>query len=231
MVKFRKANIRMKLPGILLITVCLLTSLESYGQDKKVALGLGLSPTTNWFKTNSSGLASNGNKTGFNYGLIADFNFGENYAYSTGIFINNGGGRLKNDYSLDTLSFSEENSVKIQSIRMPITLKMMTKEIGYFRYYGLFGFNFDYVINATSDIQINGGAEKKDVDIKSDISPINLSLSLGIGFMYNLSGTTNIVVGLSFNNGFIDVLKGEGGNGEAYKATANQFALNLGVLF
>ncbi len=109
---------------------------------------------------------------------------------------------------------------------MPITLRMMTKEIGYFRYYGLFGFNLDYVINATADRRINGGADENDIDIKSYVEPVNLSLSLGIGFLYNLSGTTNFIVGLSFNNGFIDVL-----NEGDYKATANQFALNLGVLF
>jgi hypothetical protein len=226
MFKFRKANIRMKLLSIILITACLLTSLGSYGQEKKVALGLSLSPTVNWFKTNSTGLTSNGNKMGFNYGLIADFNFGENYAYSTGIFINNGGGKLKYDLSTDTTSYTVEEDIKIQSIRMPITLRMMTKEIGYFRYYGLFGFNLDYVINATADRRINGGADENDIDIISYVEPVNLSLSLGIGFLYNISGTTNFIVGLSFNNGFINVIK-EGD----YKATANQFALNLGVLF
>ena len=221
----------MKSSYIILITVCLLTSFGSFSQEKKVALGLGLSPTTNWFKTNSSILESGGSKFGFNYGLIADFSFGENYAYSTGLFINNGGGKLKTDYSQDTLNVSIEDEVKIQSIRMPVTLRMMTKEIGYFRYYGVFGFNFDYIINATSDRRIDGGEEERNIDIKSELTPINVSLSLGIGLMYNISGTTNFIVGVSFNNGFIDVLKGDAENGETLKATANQIALNLGILF
>ena len=206
----------------------MLTSFESNAQDKKVALGLALNPSMNWLTTKSDNLESAGSRLGFNYGLMADFNFGENYAYATGIFINTGGGKTEYKIS-DTLgTTSIESDVRIQSVRMPITLRMLTKEIGYFRYYGLFGFNLDYVINATSKTKINGGPEE-EVDIKSDVTPIDLSLSLGIGFLYNLSGTTNFMVGVTYNNGFIDQFKDEDGYNP--KATSNQITLNLGVLF
>jgi hypothetical protein len=221
----------MKFRKIIFILIAALITQGMNAQDKKVALGLAFSPSLNWLKANSSQLESNGNKFGFNYGLMADFNFGENYAYSTGLFINNGGGKLKVNEKLDSISFSFEENIKIQSIRMPITLRMMTKEIGYLKYYGVFGFNLDYVINATADYHDSFGNEEKDVDVKSDISPINLSLDLGIGVMYNLSGTTNLIAGLTFNNGFIDVLKGGSSDNTNYKASANQIALNLGILF
>lgn len=216
---------------LILFITTLLTSFTLNAQDKKVALGLSLNPSLNWFKTNSSGLSANGNRFGFNYGLISDFAFGENYAFSTGLFINNGGGKVISKYKIDSLSYSIENDMKIQSVRIPLGLKMMTKEIGYFRYYGQFGFNLDYVINATTTTRVNGGPDESDVDIRGEITPLNLSLSLGLGFMYNLSGTTNFIVGVSFSNGFIDVFDEKSGNGEELKANANQIALNLGVLF
>lgn len=221
----------MKNRFFLLIISLVLTSFNLQAQDKKVALGLAANPSLNWFGTNSSGLSSNGNRFGLNYGLIADFGFGENYAFGTGLFINNGGGKLKSEYILDSINYSVESNIKLQSVRIPLTIRMMTKEIGYFRYYGLFGFNLDYVINATSDVRVNGGSQLDDVDIRSDIAPFNLSLSLGIGLMYNLSGTTNFIIGVSYNNGFIDVLEGSSGDGSELKAVANQFALNLGILF
>jgi hypothetical protein len=50
---------------------------------------------------------------------------------------------------------------------------------------------------------------------------------------YNLSGTTNLVIGLSYQNGFIDLLDGsaDGYREVEKKATSNQIALNLAVLF
>ena len=230
-VKFRKAHTSMKLRTFIFIIISTLITAQSSGQQKKVALGLAFSPTLNWLKPNSSQLESQGSKLGFNYGLMADFNFGENYAFATGLFINNGGGKLKASYLSDSTNISIEENIKIQSVRFPIALRMTTKEIGYFKYYGLFGFNLDYMINASADFKYNGGDEIKGEDIKDEINPLNLSLNLGIGFLYNLSGTTNFLVGLQFNNGFMDVLKGSSDDGVDYKAQANQFALNLGVLF
>ena len=80
----------MKSRAIILITLSLLYVFGAKAQEKKVALGLAFNPSINWLKANSSGLETHGNKIGFNYGLLADFNFGENYSYATGLFINNG---------------------------------------------------------------------------------------------------------------------------------------------
>lgn len=214
----------------ILIIGLMLTSFSGIAQAKKVALGLGFSPTINWFGGAAGGVESNGNRIGFNYGLIADLNFGENYAFSTGLFINHGGGKVKSEYNIDSLKYSVENEIKIQSVRIPLTLRMMTKEIGWFRYYGKFGFNLDYTYDATALVRVNGGSESEE-DIRADISPFNLSLSLGAGMLYNISGTTNLVIGVSYNNGLFDVLEGKSGSGDDIKATADQFALNLGVLF
>lgn len=216
---------------ILLFIWCCIVAGMAGAQEKKVALGLTFEPCINWMKSNSSGLESNGNMFGFNYGLLADFSFGENYAYSTGILISNAGYKLKQDFKSDSTSYSIEDNLKIQSVRMPVLLKMMTKEIGYLRYYGLFGFQFDYVYSATSDQRVNGGPEKSDVDVRADVSDVNLSLSLGLGILYNLSGTTNFMAGISFNNGFIDMLEGSSGSGDELKANTRQLTLNLGVLF
>jgi len=229
-----KATFSMKARRIILLSVSLLITGTLLSQEKKVALGLGISPTMNWFKADSEGISSDGSTIGFSYGLITDFNFGENYALASGIFINSFGGKLQETHS-DTSGVARIDKVKyhFQSILIPITLRMKTKEIGYFRYYGLFGFNPEFIINADKDIDPEGGDSQNDVGAMSEVSNFNFSLVLGIGLMYNLSGTTNFVLGISYNNGFIDMLSGSAGvsNDVEKKATTNQIALNLGVLF
>ncbi len=54
------------------------------------------------------------------------------------------------------------------------------------------------------------------------------------GIEYSLGGSTSLIVGATFNNGFSDVLKGKNNyvnKTTAHKATNNFIALNLGILF
>lgn len=206
---------------------------QSHAQEKKVALGLGISPTVNWMKTKSEGLSSDGSKIGFKYGLLADFNFGENYSLATGVFINNYGGKINALEIIDSLEQNVSYNLKIQSIEIPVTLKMRTKEIGYLKYFGQFGFAPQIIINSTADIEVEGQETQENVEMKDRIADMDLSLVLAIGIEYNLSGTTNFIIGLSYQNGFIDMLQGsaDGYSKVEKKATTNQIALNLGVLF
>jgi len=231
-VKFRKA-LYMRTLFLSLSALFLFSISGLKAQEKKVALGLSFSPTMNWMKTKSEGLSSDGSKFGFKYGLMADFNFGENYSFATGIFINNGGGKY-NSIEGDTSSVSTVNyDHKIQSVEIPLTLRMRTKEIGYLKYYGQFGFSPQIIINSTADIQSDGGDSRNDIDMKDQVASFDLALVLGIGIEYNISGTTNLILGLSYHNGFIDMLKGSSYvSGDVEKnASSNQIALNLGVLF
>ncbi|HAW51048.1 MAG TPA: hypothetical protein DCX54_01785, partial [Flavobacteriales bacterium] len=198
----------MKTRFILLSVLILFGLKDMNAQEKKVALGLGISPTLNWMKTKSEGLTGDGSRIGFKYGLMADFNFGENYALSTGVFINNAGGKVKALEVVDTLEKNVSYVMKIQSIEIPLTLKMKTKEIGYLKYFGQFGFAPEIIINSTADISVEGQEKQKNVDMKDRVTNLDLSLVLGIGVEYNLSGTTNFVIGVSYQNGFIDMLKG-----------------------
>ena len=212
-----------------LIELLIVYILPLSAQDKKVHLGLGGETAVNWLKVDGDNIESEGSKLNLNYGLLADFNFGENYALSTGFFINHAGGKTKSSNQVDTISVTYENNFRFQSIRIPLAIKMMTKEIGYFRYYGIFGFHNDILINATTDYKVNGGPEQKDENIKSDVPVYNASLVFGLGIMYNWTGTTNFVLGITYSNGLIDFAKDSDiANQHMY---TRQIALNLGVLF
>jgi hypothetical protein len=175
-------------------------------QDNKFNFGLKISPTVAWFK-GSENLDNDGSKIGFAYGLMADFNFSNNYAFGTGIDVTYRGGKLKyqDTYKLKTV---------LQYIELPITLKLKTNEIGYMTYFGRVGFAPGINIKTDGDFK------------KSDINPINMALIVGLGAQYSLGGKTALLMGITFNNGFLDVVKEKDA-----KAISNFLALDLGVMF
>jgi hypothetical protein len=197
---------RAKISLITLAFVAAFSSLYAQSNDSKFNFGLKLSPTLAWFKP-SGEIKGDGAKIGFAYGLVADINFTANYAFETGIDVTYRGGKIKYD-------FDKKASSTLQYIELPLTLKLKTNEIGYMTYFGKFGFAPGVNIRATGDIS------------KSDINVPNLALIVGLGTQYSLGGKTSLLVGVTFNNGFLDVLKLK----EA-KATTNFLALDLGVMF
>lgn len=172
--------------------------------DSKFNFGLKLSPTLAWFKA-GEGVKSDGAKIGFAYGLIADINFAKNYCFETGIDVTYRGGKFKDDISLT-----------LQYVELPITLKLKTNEIGYMTYFGRVGFAPGVNIRTTGDDNLK----------KSDINPVNVALIVGLGAQYSLGGKTALLFGLTFNNGFTDVIEAKN-----FKATSNFIALDLGIMF
>src|SRR4029079_16639540 len=79
-------------------------------------------------------------------------------------------------------------------------------------------------IGSATPTTVSGETTNKDV--QDDINAFNLSMIIGAGLEYGLSGNTVILAGLTFDNGFLDVL-----DSDKYKANNNYLALTLGILF
>jgi opacity protein-like surface antigen len=207
---------------ILLFAVCSLSSVHLFAQ--KFHFGLGITPTASWIHASSDDLEGDGSKIGFNYGLITEFAFTENYSLATGITFDNNGGKLRTkDAQVDTLNFQYE--FKLQYVELPITLKMKTNPVGYIRYYGQFGVAPEFLIGAKGTYMQGSTLVVDDDDIKDDINNLNVSLIIGLGLEYNLSGNTNLLLGIQYKNGFSDVLNSDS------KATVSTLGLNIGILF
>ena len=82
----------------------------------------------------------------------------------------------------------------------------------------------EFLIGAKGTLK-NGSTVVEDSDIKDDINNSNVSLIIGAGIEYILSGNTNLLLGIVYKNGFTDVINGDP------KANANSLGLNVGVLF
>lgn len=234
----------------LLFTI-LAFSFATYAQNG-FQLGLQVSPNFSWIKPDSDGTESDGIKFGFNYGLIGDFNIADNYAVSTGLFLTNYGGKInypdiQEVGGIGALQGRTEADIRTKYIEIPLTLKLKTNEIGYMKYFGQFGFGFGYNFESTADTKFNspGGStiSEEDVDFDDEINSLRVGLIVGLGAEYNLSGNTSLLFGVTFNNGFTNILSKdtypEDQNGDAmgneknanFKAINNSILLNVGVLF
>lgn len=223
--------------------------------DRSFRLGLVFAPNISWLKTNTTGYSSDGVRIGFTYGISTEFFLAKNYLLSTGFSINNIGGKLRYESIYDNagvVTASEiKQSIKINYVDIPIALKLRTNEIGYLTYYGIFGFNMGIKYSSKTDIEyldINN-IKQTDVNNNSSISLININLVVGGGLEYNISGNTNLAVGITFHNGFTNVLRGKthelntigkaliDSDGKAVytdkkvNATLNYFSLDFAIYF
>ncbi len=140
-------------------------------------------------------------------------------------------------------------------VTLPFSLKFKTPEIGTMTYFGQFGINASVKAKCRVDDEINntkwtdnfdkikteGGATQTDLDNTSDMNLFMLALNVGGGVEMNLAGSTSILLGLNWYNGFSNVLKSDSkylfgspnNNNDAVKqdAKASAIALTVGILF
>lgn len=117
--------------------------------------------------------------------------------------------------ALTKTSFYHMNSrsVKANYVNLPFHLKFKTNEIGYLTYFGQFGLNTMINTNALAEDDSNllnsptVTSVPTDIDVSKEVQPITFALHIQLGAEYNLSGSTSLVVGLFYNNGFSNVLK------------------------
>ncbi len=210
-------------------------------RSQNFRLGLKGSPSLAWFKSETNNYDSEGVRLGFSYGLISEFLLAEQYSFATGINISYFGGKLS--YPVGDQNDPEvrlpmvERTYRIQNLEVPLTVKMKTREIGYNTYFAKFGFGGSVNLTAKANDKFYNPANSNtdqvnDIDIKGETPLFRVSMILGLGLEHSLGGTTALIGGITFNNGFTNILKGKDDISERNKqARANFVELSIGVLF
>lgn len=251
---------------ITLFTLLTLSAIITNAQDfQKFKIAARFSPGIAWMKPDSKYITNEGNVARFGFGISMDIHFTENYAFGTGLEVTRMGGSLSylNSGRYDGVDYvmSRTRDYRLQYVEVPLTLKLRTNEIGYITYWGQFGIVPGLNINAKGDDNVDflygktdtGWGEtdrvsfsSEDEDIKNDVNIFRVGLLIGAGIEYSLSGNTAVHVGITYNNGFTDVLDGdlvvtddsdkpvfEGGNPKKneMKSMSNIVQLNLGIKF
>ena len=257
--------------------------------EKNFRFGLRTSPQVTWLRSNNSKLyESSGVKFGFGFGLDLEFKLSkvahiltgiggdflggsqiykstEGYGYAT----NKDNELLKNEDAnwnstasgTSFLNNLKSRKVNTTYVNLPIAMKLMTKQLSGFRYYGIFGGEVGILTKAIAQdeveqvIGVNGTdwnlkpvSTNSDLNIASDCIPVKLSWRVGAGAEYNLSGTTNLFFGVNFVRCFTNLYRAESKyivgdfkntviNGTTPRKEAKQGAfgdavvLNVGILF
>jgi hypothetical protein len=222
--------------ALLIFALATVTSAAfAQSSSSKFHFGVKAQPALGWFRIDAPdnvNLKSDGLPFGFGYGLITDFGFTDHYSFSTGLEVAYRGGKTKFSYSdLSGNTIVEQKKYSLQFIELPITLKLRTKEIGYMTYYFQVGVAPGYAIRTRAEVRRNDVVIANNADVGSDINEFNLSMIIGAGAEYNISGTTSLLFGLTFNNGFLDILDDSAFGNSKVKGNSNYLALTVGIMF
>jgi len=182
----------------IIFTFLLINSSFAFGQG--VRIGIKASPTITFNRWESSSdsinIVNSRDDTRFTFGVISDFEFRDNYFFSTGIL-----------YSVRKLSFAAENTntgesdaeqYTLEYIEIPLTLKLFTNNIGVdSKIYVQPGFTLDFLVNWK-------GINKNDTRI-TDLGFFDASFYIGAGFDKKLGVTNSFFVGVFFQRGLVDI--------------------------
>ena len=230
---------------IIIAFAFLLFITNSFGQYKKFRFGLQLTNGVSFINSDNVNISDTKSGYAFSYGLLTEYSFNENYAISTGVNISNprvsrANSPAINAYYLgvnDTvrtalgLLTDQKESYTFTYIDLPLVLKLITKEIGYFRYFGEFGIVNSFRVRSRFTLD---GSSLENKSINKKLSPFdirsnfyNASLKVGGGFEYIISDKTTFLVELSFNNGFINILD----DGDDKRSVLRTVNLTTGIMF
>jgi hypothetical protein len=227
----RKINIRY---GAFLCFLVLFFIPSRINAQKKISIGLHFDPLISWFGTDINAVNNDGARPGINAGLSFNLPFSPNYSFSTGINLINAAGRLvcENETQLElvnteTVAANEPVVYKIQYVAVPLGLKLETNQIGYLTFFSDVGMDPKIRIGGKADIpSLSIKGEKANEELKM----FNLSYHIMAGVEYGLGGNTAAVLGIGFENNFLDVTK-DNGTQPVDKVTHKLVSVRLGVNF
>ena len=176
---------------IIIIIFCFVGSVQA----QKVQMGLKFNPNLAWFKVDNKTIIENkGIGIGFSYGLTMDFHFQENIALCiepSQLFYN------PSTEVTDTSNNNAKIDVKwkVRYIEIPLSIKMMTSQMGKFKYYGKIGFS----------TAVKTSAKIEENKANSSVATMDFGLIIGGGIHYSLGGNTALLLGATFHNGFLRI--------------------------
>jgi len=217
---------------ILLAGMFVLVSHILTAQYKPVLFGLRTGASIDWMKPDADQYNNEGIKAGFSWGFIADFFWMENYSIQTGFNVQYLYGKLSYPHMRDSVTGTLTRNYKLQYIQIPVVLKMQTDVSEKVKLFGKIGIGTGIRLRAKADdifSSTEGQTKDTKVDIADEIALFRESFIIGGGVSFALNGSSAVIVDLTFDNGFIDILKGYNNVNTDTKQRGKLSLVELGV--
>jgi hypothetical protein len=175
-----------------------------------------ISPLISWFRSNSPDLKNVGSRAGININLSGEKYLKGNFAVKAGLSVINTAGRLKtkepvnyifHNYTAEVAA-GDPVTYHLNYISIPFGIKYKTDKIESLNYFGEAGFDPKIVIRGRVDIP---SLDIYNQRAMTEIKTFNMGYHLNGGIDYSLSEKISFILGLGFENNFLDVTKDLGG--------------------
>ena len=222
----------------LIIMVFLASSISA--QYKPVVFGLKVGGNLGWMKADAEGYSSGGVVPGFTWGFIGEFFIMENYAILTGFNMSFNGGKMSYlapvPVDSDTLPIGNlDRKYNLKYIQIPLCLKMQTEISEKLRLFGKIGIGTAFLLDAKGkDSYTYEDQEYTETrDLNDEMALMRESLIVGGGVEFVLKGSTALVLDLTYDNGFNNILTFDNPVSPNVNPRAfhNYLELSIGIIF
>ncbi|MDB5234515.1 MAG: hypothetical protein JWR44_1508 [Hymenobacter sp.] len=212
-------------------------------------IGLKVSPSITSLRAESpsssnigDNFASAGSKLSFGGGLVVDYFFGENYAFSTGLLLTGKGGTISYNETKNAtgggngLNFKNSLKISTQYLELPVSVKLFTNEITTdTRLYFQVGGSLNVPIGTRIDGEKFYTDPSNNTSVKAGdyIYFIDADALAGVGAEYQLAKSTKLFAGISYHRGLVDIdhyFESQRGFKDVTIKNSG-FALDLGIKF
>jgi hypothetical protein len=212
-----------------LILLFIIMPVSAFSQE--IRFSAVFDPQVTWMRSENQMVENAGVRGGIDIGFEMDYFFSPHYAFSTGLSLNNTGGKLKFEepagirFEEYTVDLEPGNIViyRLQYLNIPLGMKFTTREIGYITAFIKLGTTAHINTRSFADISAHGIENEK---LGSEINSFTYSYHFGAGVHYSLGGRTALIGGIEYKHRFVDII-----DNADYMATLHSFALRLGILF
>ena len=202
----------------------------------QVEIGLKIAPsiaTTRVVAPNQFNFNASNAKTHFGGGVILDYFFRENYAFSTGLIYNAKGAGVS--YQNPNISGIQSDEFSIQYLEIPISIKLFTNDVAPdTKIFFQAGGSLDTRMSAKVNNEKLDAADNNN-KYSSHFNLFDFSALLGAGAEKQMGESTKVFVGLSYHRGLVDVdnfyEQRNQFNNENIEIKNSYVALDLGIKF
>jgi hypothetical protein len=184
------------------------------GQDYRI--NVYINPLISWFRSNSSDLKNVGSRAGLTINLSGEKYLSKKFAFKAGLSVINTAGRLKtndpvnyifHDFTAEVAS-GDPVTYHLNYLSLPFGIKYRTDDPVPLNYFAEAGLDPKIVIRGRVDIP---SLDIYNQRAMTEIKAFNVGYHLNGGIDYSLSEKISFILGLGFENNFLDITKDIGG--------------------